>query len=241
MKKIFLFLILSLSFSSAQAVVVGEVSRMPVSNSLSPAFRVFGQVQDFCSGTLIAPRLVLTAGHCVYDQETKQNMPVSTFSPGKNGVSQGLGAFEVERIHVPASYLAGDDRQDLAVLVLKEPVGLRTGWLNIGWDIQGFQKSPSALGGWTAPGTITGYPGDKLLGTMWNAACTFYVPNQLPLRPQYRCDTFGGMSGSALVVPGPGGESLVVGVHTQGHDGFNSGVLLSGDNKTFLQQVMALY
>jgi V8-like Glu-specific endopeptidase len=59
--------------------------------------------------------------------------------------------------------------------------------------------------------------------------------------PQYNCDTFGGMSGSALVVAGFNGKSLVVGVHTKGHGSFNSGILLTGDNKEFLEEILKKY
>lgn len=126
-------------------------------------------------------------------------------------------------------------------MVLKDSVGLQTGWLSISWDMEGFSPRQSALGGLEAAGTITGYPGDKMQSTLWTAACSFYVPAMVPYLPQYRCDTFGGMSGSSIVIAGPQGESRIVGVHTTGHGGFNSGVMLTGPNKNFVQSVMKMY
>ncbi len=240
MKKIILSFIL-LAHLPAHTSVIGELGRLPVANSESPTFRVFGQVEDFCTGTMISPRLVLTAAHCVYNQQEKSWMPLRTFTPARDRSLAPFGSIAVERVHVPASYLVGDDRQDLAVLVLREAVGFKTGWLRIGWDLQGFLRHNSALGGFAASGTISGYPGDQEQGSMWFVACDFYVPNLTPLLPQYRCDTFGGMSGSALVIAGPRGESTVVGVHTKGHGKFNSGIMLTHENKVFLQQILIQY
>lgn len=236
-----LVLMLLLLPHMASAVVVGELSRMQVNQTDSATYRVYGQVEDFCSGTMISSRLVLTAAHCVYDRKNQSFLPVRTFTPGKNGDIAPFGVIPVEKILMNPAYIQGDLSQDLAVLVLQTPIGLRTGWLDIAWDLSVLAPHPSALGGWSAPGTIAGYPGDKAEGTMWLVACSFYVPNLVPRRPQYTCDTFGGMSGSALVAAGAQGRSLIFGVHTSGHVFNNSGVVLTGPNKAFLQSVMSLY
>ena len=223
---------------TASASVVGKLSRMQVQNTTSITYRVFGQVEDFCTGTMIGPRLVLTAAHCVYDLETKTPTGARHFSPARTGNTKPFGEIEVVKTYVDAAYYAGDASRDVAVLVLKEPIGLKTGWLEIAWDVAVLPPHRSALGGRSGGGAITGYPGDKAQSTMWLVACDFYVPPIAPHTPQYTCDTFGGMSGSALIAGGPGGRSMIFGVHTTGRGHFNSGITLTGPNKTFVQGVL---
>ncbi len=225
----------------SEASVVGQLSRMQVPKPESVTYRVYGQVDEFCSGTLIAPRLVLTAGHCVYDLETRKAMNPKFFAPGRNGDSIPFGKVPVVAIHVDQAYIDGNTDRDMAVLVLRDPIGNSTGWLQIAWDHSLLAPHASALGGWSGPGTIAGYPGDKDKSTMWLVVCNVYVATTIPRRPQYNCDTFGGMSGSSIVVAGPKGQPFVVGVHTTGHRNFNSGIVLTHENKRFLQKIMANY
>ena len=128
----------------AQAIINGEPDRGPdahpyvgalVSVPTSGEFK--GQPIPVCSGTLISPRVFLTAGHCT-DLLMKEDLPTyvsfdPTYKPGASQVTKGTPyahpkPFSAPRLTrpVPPRRLPGFPsdlpRYDVGVVVLKEPV-----------------------------------------------------------------------------------------------------------------------
>ena len=85
----------------------------------------------FCTGTLIAPDIVLTAAHCLYDTETKKNFAANdfTFLAGwRNGRAVAYRGVKRVMAHPDYRYLGPEHIEevgrDLALLELDQPIRL---------------------------------------------------------------------------------------------------------------------
>lgn len=196
-------------------------SRTQVTDTSAFPFRIVGQLEDGCSGTLIGPKHILTAGHCIYNFQTKSWNENLNFYPARiDDKILPYGIIRWKKAMVMEEYLKeGKNDNDIAVIELETDIGNIIGW-------SGFKVLPENE--YNNKVRVTGYPGDMPTGTMWSVTCPSSVSE---MTYTYQCDTWGGMSGSGIFSQQPNPDTIyITGVHTFGGEVFNGGVILNSAN-----------
>jgi hypothetical protein len=125
----------------AQAIINGEPDRGPNAHPYVGAYvtKLGGKLRPFCSGTLISPKVFLTAGHCTQPL-IREDLPsyVSfdpTYKPRASKLIKGTPYLHPKACVPPKEgcsptpivrQVAGYPRYDAGVVVLKEPVRMAT-------------------------------------------------------------------------------------------------------------------
>lgn len=207
-------------------LIEGKDRRKKVENSSAWPYSVHGRLlSNFTgkryvgSGTLIGPHFVLTAGHNVRKIDTKNKtkedagLETIRFCPGAKGNSLPFGEIAVERVFISPLYSLDSPvltEHDYALLVLKTPIGNKTGWFGMGMFEDDAQLRSLTI-------NVTGYPGDKCSiddHQMWTMANNVASVNAETLT--YDIDTYKGQSGSGAWYTPDRKDYYVVGVHTHG-------------------------
>lgn len=174
-----------------------------------------------CSGTMIGPNTVATAGHCVHSGGSAGAWyPTSSYRiyPGRNGSASPYGVCTARTLYSVVGWTSnGNEEYDYAAIKLNCTVGNTVGWF-------GF----AAVTPTNFPTIIGGYPGDKPL-EQWSSSDRVRALSTRQLF--YRNDTIGGQSGSGVWYDSTG--PYIIGIHAYGTHGagnhalYNHGTLIN--------------
>ena len=170
------------------------------------------------TGWFIGPHTLATAGHVVYI--TNSGVPgrdgwVKSINvmPGRNGASLPYGSVTSTSFRSVTGWAqSADQNYDYGAIIIPTDLGNTVGWFGLGvW-------SDSDL--LAVTGNISGYPGDKPVGTQWYDARQ--IASVDARKVYYDIDTAGGQSGSAVYRFADSGRYGIA-VHAYGGATTNSG------------------
>lgn len=169
------------------------------------------------SGSFIAPTVVLTAAHNLYNFLYGGQATEVRYFPAINEKTAQFGEARVREFYYPQRFVETEMREeDYGILILEAPFGDETGYFGLGLflqeDIRKFAVS------------VIGYPGDKITrDTTGNSYQLWGMTG--PVKEIDRdyitydeIDTYKGQSGSPVCC-NAGDDYYIVGVHVQGDKG----------------------
>lgn len=175
-----------------------------------------------CSGSMIGPSAVATAGHCVERGAGGGWYDSTKFKvyPGSDGASRPYGYCTAKRLITTTAWAySSNEEYDYGAIILNCTVGNRTGYY--GWTTENPVNKPA---------TVQGYPADKNpAGSQWQSNDKIWTASTRQVF--YKADTYNAMSGSPVWYDKNG--SILNGIHAYGVHGtgnhalYNHGVRIT--------------
>ncbi|WP_312853949.1 trypsin-like serine peptidase [Thermoactinomyces mirandus] len=171
--------------------IIGSDSRTRVKDPSVYPYRAIVHIESNignCTGWMIGSDTVATAGHCVYDPDSKKWASWAKVYPGRNGDEAPFGSANAKRFYSVTGWtVQGNHNHDYGAIKLDKSVGNQTGWFGYRWQ-------SGSLNGVNE--NISGYPGDKDYGTQWEHRDQIRETTTYKLI--YNNDTYAGQSGAPV-------------------------------------------
>lgn len=174
------------------------------------------------SGWIAGPRLIITAGHCVFHNTYGGWAEKIIVIPGRDGDEEPFGSYTSSTFHSVSEWVnCGDENNDIGAIILDEDIGSTLGHFSFGAYDDNFLKSQLI--------NISGYPGSAYGEEQMHHANR--INDVTTYKLYYDVDTEGGQSGSPIwIYTDTNADPVVVGVHSNGAGlsyNANSGVRIS--------------
>ncbi len=193
-------------FSGLQRVLYPDLGIYPQHVKLKMQFINENGMQfnASCSGTLVDPMHVLTAGHCVFAAMDGDDVPVEDFAisvevlPGYDAGEGSAGTAMAVQLHTWSGWTDSYDYDyDLALIDLDRPIGAITGWRSLGYSNAFSWFEGGSWARYSYPGKnmndVPVYDGEH----MYQHFGTFDFDEDLQIG--YDRDAYKGMSGSGAI------------------------------------------
>lgn len=121
-----------------KAADVFDLTSYPSRTAVALRYYRADSLKTGCSGIMVSPNFVLSAGHCVfnYSNQAFSQFDSLKISPAyNNGIEQiGIPSSIAKRIYIFKTYYDKTNWDDISLIELTEPIGIQTGWVGIGYD-----------------------------------------------------------------------------------------------------------
>ncbi len=174
------------------------------------------------TGWIAGPRLIITAGHCVYNEAYDGGWAEEiTIIPGRDGSNEPFGSIAAKNFRSTTEWVNfGDENNDIGAIILDRDIGTEIGYFAFGaypnTDLENQLIN------------ISGYPGSVYGEEQMHHANR--ISNTTKYKLYYDIDTEGGQSGSPVWIYNEDNKPVVIGIHSNGagySNSANSGVRIT--------------